>query len=231
MSRIPQLEEDLVAAAGRLAERRRVLPSGRPMVAVAVAGMFAAAAGAGAASGLLKVGSVIPGGERSGAGSQRVEQIVIATSSTPVSGRWQMTSFVENGEQCLQLKLLDSGQGMGTAAGSCGYGSTFTAASSGTVDDAEGSNEILVYGRAPEQATTVELTAKDGQRITSKIHEGPPSVAGDFYLIAAPSGHEYALINWMDEQGIPSGDPIDLAGAFKTRPPPNSQPTPPKGSG
>lgn len=187
--------------------RPRLLPRGRrAMTAVLVGGLLLLTAAAGAATGLLPVGSVIPG--EGFDGSEEVDETVVATGAAPVSGPWQMTVFETESAgsgsaktkvravPCLKLELLQDGE---DGSGYCGYIPAFEAFSHGRKPDAARRGEVLLYGRAPEAATSVQLTAGGGVTIAAGVHEGPANVAGDFWLIAAPPGLRNARLSWIDE--------------------------------
>ncbi|HEV2874718.1 MAG TPA: hypothetical protein VGW14_06170 [Thermoleophilaceae bacterium] len=65
---------------------------------------------------------------------------------------------------------------------------------------AAGASEILVYGRAPEEAALVRLSPADGEPIETKPIEGPAG-EGDFYLLAVPADIGEGDVNWIDEDG------------------------------
>lgn len=176
------------------------------MTAVLVGGLLLLTAAAGAATGLLPVGSVIPGEGFDGA--EEVDETVVATGTAPVSGPWQMTVFETEpagsgsaktkvrAVPCLKLELLKDRE---DGSGYCGYIPAFEAFSHGRKPDAARRGEVLLYGRAPEAASSVELTAEGGVTIAAGVQEGPANVAGDFWLIAAPPGLRNARLTWIDE--------------------------------
>ncbi len=63
--------------------------------------------------------------------------------------------------------------------------------------------EILVYGRAPERASAVRVTARGEAPIEADRFEGPAGTRGDFYLVAVPPDLEGARVNWFDRDGRP----------------------------
>jgi hypothetical protein len=238
---IPRSDLKIVRALGqqfdRLAERESRNRRGwhaarrRPAAALAFVGGLLAAAGAGAATGVLPVGSVFRGegfDHRQGATDKTMtgaDETIVATGTAPVAGRWQLTVFKSSetktaegevlepaGLTCLKLRLLDpQGQRFG-GGGFCGDTSEFTATFRTSVDATQ-PGEVLVFGWAPEQATAVELTADRGQTLKANLH-GPANVSGDYFLIAAPPGLKNARMSWIG----PDGDTRpgrDLSNAFE----------------
>ncbi|HEV3376844.1 MAG TPA: hypothetical protein VG126_06160 [Thermoleophilaceae bacterium] len=65
---------------------------------------------------------------------------------------------------------------------------------------AAGAREILVYGRAPEEAALVRLSPEDGELIEMKPIGGPAG-EGDFYLFAVPANIGEGDVNWIDSEG------------------------------
>jgi hypothetical protein len=196
-------------------QRRRLLPRGRrATTAILIGVLLLAAAAAGAATGILPVGSVFRG-EGFQEGSTEVDETVVATGTAPVSGAWQMTVFETEpagagslktqvrGVRCLKVELLESADDRpgAAASGYCGHIPAFEAFSYGRKPDAQERGEVLLFGRAPENAGVVELTADGGVRITTETQEGPANVAGDFWLIAAPPGLRNARLTWIDQDG------------------------------
>lgn len=80
-----------------------------------------------------------------------------------------------------------------------------------------GVREVLVYGRAPERASRVVITARGQRRFTVKTFEGPRTVRGDFYLIPVPPSLRNARVNWLDRDGNPGSPGIRLQHDTKGR--------------
>jgi hypothetical protein len=208
--------------------RRGLLPRGRRATTAMLVGVLLLAAAAGAATGILPVGSVFRG-EGFHGGAREVDETVVATGTAPVSGAWQMTTFESppagsgsletkvRGVRCLKLELLKSADERpgAAASGYCGYIPAFEAFSHGRKPDARERGEVLLFGRAPEDAGVVELTADGGVRITTRIQEGPASVAGDFWLIAAPPGLRNARLTWIDQDGRARQPWLDVSFQFQ----------------
>jgi hypothetical protein len=143
---------------------------------------------------------------------------VVATGTAPESGPWEMFTYTserladpESGEvyqpaglPCLGLRLLDPPpEHAGGVGGQCGeFPRTpgFSRIQKTVPDVAGGAREILVYGRAPEEAALVRLTPSDWEPLEMKPLEGPPG-EGDFYLFAVPSDIGDGRVNWIDAQG------------------------------
>lgn len=187
----------------------------RSLLAVVLASTLVAAAVAGAASGLLPVGTKLPALSIPGFGEPQYtsERVIVATGSTPERGRWQMTFTESDMGACLGLQMLDEvppGSSGPDSSEGCGDPSTFSAARSGGGDF--GDREWIVFGRASEEAEAVSLTADGDVHITARTHEGPSGVPGDFYLVATPPGLENALVQWFDNEGRAHGPAISVPG-------------------
>jgi hypothetical protein len=146
------------------------------------------------------------------------EAKVVATGTAPVAGPWEILTYTsvrladpETGEvyqppglRCLGLRLLDPpSEHSGGLGGQCGeFPRTpgFSRVQNTVPNVAAGAREILVYGRAPEEAALVRLTPDDGEPIEVKPIEGPAG-EGDFYLFAVPADVGEGEVNWIDEEG------------------------------
>lgn len=205
---------------------RRHAPRGRRAVALAAAGGLLAAGGAAAAIGIPPVGSVFRG-EGFEHNEQGVDETVVATGTAPVAGRWQLTFFRSArteargevlepaGLPCIKLKLLDPGsENRFGGGGFCGATPTFIASHpSVNLSDPGADGVILLFGRAPDQATAVELTADGGKQIRAET-QGPQNVPARYWLIAAPPGLKNARVTWLDKDGNP-GDTRDVSYPFQ----------------
>jgi hypothetical protein len=184
--------------------RRRRFREHRLVAAALFAGLIVAA-GTAAATGLLPVGSVIPLSKNpQGDGLTYVsDRTVVATGRTETAGRWRMSVANSNLGSCFAIELVDQvapgSRGPMLAEGCGGAGGTFDAASLGggtLLPDA-----TLVYGPAPEGATAVRVTAEGFSR-TTRTHEGPADIPGDFYAVEIPrKGLRNALVKWLDTEG------------------------------
>ena len=179
---------------------------------------------------LPAVGTVIPEGE--GNPPRDADSTVVATGTAPVSGPWQLEVYRGKGLKdpktgavyepaglsCIRLVQLDSTRRARTigASGYCGPQLPgFTRGQSvPPARPAKGPpprvKEILVYGRVPERATLVVITAGDVTKIRVRPDEGPKSIPGDFYVIPVKPPLRHARINWLDHNGKPGSRGIGL---------------------
>lgn len=185
---------------------------GRRSVTLALMGGLLIATGAGAATGLLSVGDIIPGGGKTGPPNygMSVSETVVATGTSPIAGPWRMGAYAsegvnhegevleEQGAPCVRLMLSVPPAGTPTAGtgfcGKIGEKAAF-AGSSLPVVTKSGETEALLFGTAPETSKSVEFTG-DGTRISAPTHEGPASVSGDFWVIPVPPGIRDAQVKW-----------------------------------
>jgi len=70
--------------------------------------------------------------------------------------------------------------------------------------------EVVVWGRVPERAAKVVITAPGGTRIEATPTDGPRTFPGRFYGIPVKPGLPGARINWLDEDGRPGSRGIRL---------------------
>jgi len=217
MTLVPQLERDLRIAAQRRRWGPRVLPRGRRAAALGVVAAAIATGGAGAATGLVKIGRQEPTPkERQADGLlYAAPRTLVAAGRAPTAGRWEMTVTTSDVGPCLGLRLLDEPPGGGGLGEGCGNDATFTVGSTSNgfpVDRPELANRWkLVYGRAPEEAVRVELSAANGLRQSVATHDGPPEIYGDFYLLEAPGKIKDATVRAFDADGRPLGPGLDVS--------------------
>jgi hypothetical protein len=182
--------------------------------------------------GALPVGTVIPKGE--GTPPRDARSTVVATGTAPVAGPWQLEVWRSHGGpsppgeprgRCLFIQLLDppgpDPTGLTGFCGGLGFRKTpgFSRAQKnvemlrrrpdGTFE-LKRAAEVLVYGRVPERAREVVITADGGKTIKVEPGEGPKSIPGDFFVIPVKPGLGHARINWIDEQGKPGSRGIRL---------------------
>lgn len=214
--------------------RRIAVRRSRRTVALALAGGLVAAGAAGAV-GVLGVGGVIPAGEPRGPAGYRpnIRETVLAQGTTPVAGPWRITGYkserkVDNGEEvqptglpCLRLVLTDPPEGAPLLARFfCGErGKAGFSAAALPVSDGSGRTEFIVFGEAPEQADTVELTADGGKRIRAQMYDGPTTVPGDIWVMSAPVGLENPELGWLDPGGRSGGTTLDAPRELDMPPP------------
>lgn len=220
--------ERLEQEASRPRVKRRFI---RPLT-LAFVGALVMATAAGAATGVLSVGSVIPGGADPGFEHDAAspEQAVLAAGTAPVGGPWQLTTYRSEGIVDDQGDVAEA-QGMpcirflltGPPARNPINGSAFclapgkpdfNASSIPVLDESSGKNELIVYGFAPRNAAGVQLTAADGKTIRSDTEPGGPKFPGNVWVIAAPPGLEAAELDWVDRSGNRAGANRDASRHF-----------------
>ena len=210
------------------------------LVAVAVGVVAAVSSGGGGGSGhvtggpkLPPVGTVIPKGE--GTPPRTNRSLVVATGRTPGIGPWQMETsrsgdlrddngrvYQPAGLRCVSLFVIGPGADDFFGGGQCGEfprtpGFSRMQLARVVIHGKPTRNRrllrkpILVYGRAPERATKVVVTAPDGLRLETVPHEAPRGARGDFYALAVPQHHPGARINWVDASGKPGSRGIRLS--------------------
>lgn len=226
-------ELQIIAAVRHEFERVLEREGGRPgrlrrrrTVGLALAGALVLATAAGAASGALDVGSVIPGGAPTGS-NERVDETVLATGTAPVAGEWRMTSytskeFVHGGEviergglPCIRLMLVDQRRSPLAGSGWCAEIEDGFHAASVPFADAQGRAEVILFGIAPEDASGVEVNADGGRRIRDRTYEGPPDFPGDVWVVAAPIELSNPRVDWIDGNGTPAGADRDISGQLQ----------------
>lgn len=175
------------------------------------------------------VGTVIPKGE--GTPPRPRRSVVVATGTALGGGAWQMEAsrssalkdpdtgelYQPPGLRCLTLFPVVPGDRSIGGGGQCGefrrtpgfsriqLPAVFTRG-----DEQARRTPVLVFGRVPERAARVVVTAPDGLRREARPLEGPQSARGDFYAISVRPGHPHARINWLDEHGRPGSRGIEL---------------------
>ena len=143
---------------------------------------------------------------------------VVATGTAPAAGPWEILTYrsvkLDNpdtgevyqpaGLRCLGIRLLEPpSDRFGGLSGQCGeFPRTpgFSRVQHTVPDAAFDALEILVYGRAPEEAALVRLTPADGEPREMRPIEGPAG-EGDFYLFAVPANIGEGEVNWIDKDG------------------------------
>ena len=203
----------------------------RPLALAFVAALLITTAAA-AATGVLSVGSVIPGGGDPGFEHDQAspEQTILATGTAPVGGPWQLTAYRSEGivdDQgevaeakglpCIRLLLTGppptnpiNGSAFCLAPGK----PDFNASSIPVLDESSGKTELVVYGFAPKDAAGVRLTATDAQTIRTDTEPGGQTFPGSVWVIAAPPGLEAAELDWVDANGNPAGAKFDASRHF-----------------
>jgi hypothetical protein len=164
------------------------------------------------------VGTVIPKGEGTPPRYDG-DHTVVATGTAPFSGPWQLETYQstrltepETGEElqpaglgCLGVILTDPPPQTPNGGGYCGEQRRTPGFTRGQVTVPpvpHGANEVLVYGRTPEEAAKVVLTVDGVIRKEFEPYPGPAGVDGDFYLIPVkPEATKNGRVNWLDAEG------------------------------
>jgi hypothetical protein len=173
---------------------------------------------------------VIP--EGGGEPPRESDSTVVATGNAPVAGPWQLevyrgkglkdpksgVTYEPAGLSCLRILLADPAlpERPGAGSGYCGPQLPgFTRGQTAPPARLAGGRrtrpkEILVYGRVPERAARVIITANGATRLRAKPYAGPAGVRGDFYVIAVKPPLPHARINWLDPNGKPGSVGLGL---------------------
>jgi hypothetical protein len=176
------------------------------------------------------VGTVIPKGK--GKPPLPARALVVANGVAPITGPWQMEVSRTKGERdthgevmwhrgyCLTMNLLDPPRDIpGGRSGFCGAPRSLGFRKTPGFSRAQGAfrskprqraNEVLVWGRVPDRAETVVVTAPGGTRSEVRPTDGPQSFPGRFYAIPVKPGLPGARINWLDANGHPGSRGIGL---------------------
>src|SRR5919109_1569232 len=232
------LELELQVAADR--RPRRQIPVGTvigalAMVALAGTAVLIVAAVAGGGDDRARVtsgrspdpvGTVIPRSET----HYETRALVVANGTAPVTGPWQIEVSRTKGERdtegavmwkrgyCLWIKLLDPPDGRpGGVSGHCGsprslgFRKTPGFSRAQTVAPSKPlPKEILVWGRVPDRASKVLISAPGGRRIDVVPEPGPKRFPGQYYAIPVKPPMQGARINWLDQKGKPGSRGIGL---------------------
>jgi hypothetical protein len=200
------LREARESEAGRLAgaQRRRLRSRYHGRRTLALAGLLVAvtAVAAGAATGVLPIGSELSPERVPGEGEPRYtsQRLVVATGATSNGLDWRMTiARTSNQGFCLGLTLLDSVVG-DDGFEACARSSTFDALGLGGGDALP--DTTLVFGPVPEQAAAVRITAAGGfVRSAAELEDGSDSVRGGFYLAESPRSLDNVVVRWVTADG------------------------------
>jgi hypothetical protein len=196
------------------------------LVVVAVSGGGESARLAGSPPQPDPVGTVIPKDEA----KLESSALVVANGVAPVTGPWQIEVSRTKGERdtngvlmwrrgyCLWFHPLDppgiQGAGRSGFCGgprSLGFRKTpgFSRAQALTTSRPR-PKEVMVYGRVPDRAAKVIITAPGTRPIKIEPEDGPKSFPGRFYGIPVKPGLPGARINWYDSEGRPGSRGIGL---------------------
>lgn len=203
MSAIPELEQQLVAAAARLhrPRRRRRHTSAALALAVLLAGVGAAGAG----TGVLQLGSERPIPVQ-GRHHELLEftDSLVATGSD-ARGRWEMTAGPGKDGFCLAITFYRAGTppDRGGGAESCRLTKPFHVGTS-TVG-----RTSAAYGVAPPAAAAVRLEAR-GYSSEAAMLPGRRAFGRRYFFTAMPPHLGRVRFVWIDRAGRRHGPPIVL---------------------
>jgi hypothetical protein len=209
--------------------------AGTALVAMAVAVVVAVSSGGdgGGGSGHVTgartpdpVGTVIPKSRS----PYETRALVVANGRAPVNGAWQIEVSRTKGERatdgtllwpagyCLFLHVLDPPDKMIDGhSGHCGSPRSLGfrktpgfSRSQGPAPSRPDPKEVLVWGRVPDRAAKVVITAPGRRRIEIVPEEGPKTFPGRYYAIPVKPPIPRARINWLDANGRPGSRGIGL---------------------
>lgn len=185
---------------------------GRMVFAVALLTGMLLVGVAGAATGVLPVGSDIENGNdpehehEHGADDQHV----VARGTSAVAGPWRLTALKHPADEnspegdCLQLLVTDPPEGAPISATILCQDvgeSAFKADSVPVIDTKSGNAETLIFGSSPAASALVELTA-DAEMLRADTAETPAGFTGRPWVIAVPSGHKSGRLTSVDGDGV-----------------------------
>lgn len=212
------------------AARSRRRPS-RTILAVGVIVGALSVATAGAATGVIdvgddsrsKVGDILPRGAPTG-GDSLADETVVATGTSPVGGPWRITSYTSEativdgmvtepaGLPCIRMMLVNPGRTPITGTGWCGDVRGGFGESALPVQDDAGRREIILFGRAPEEASVVEVRSDSGELVREEeTYDGPAHFSGDVWAIVVPAGPAVTSVAWKGGSGAAPRDPKDVS--------------------
>jgi hypothetical protein len=171
------------------------------------------------------VGTVIPKSES----HYETRALVVANGTAPITGPWQIEVSRTKGERdtegavmwkrgyCLWIKLLDPPDGHPGPFGHCGgprslgFRKTPGFSRAQTVAPSKPRpKEILVWGRVPDRASKVVISAPGRSRIEVVPEPGPKRFPGRYYAIPVKPPMQGGRINWLDRNGKPGSRGIGL---------------------
>jgi hypothetical protein len=206
-------DAEVAGVLARVGSDRRPARRGRRALVLALAGVLAAAAVAGAATGLLPIGTELPADSVRGRGEPTYgsNRIVIATGRTEVAGGWQATVAHSDQGPCLGLELVDAAPG-GLSESCGGVVRGLDAASVGGGSSLP--RTTVVYGPAPEEAVAVRARGEGGFRRTAPTHPGRSGLPGDLYVMEIPRRLRNVTISWVDSAGRVHGPGVFVPGTI-----------------
>lgn len=204
---------------------RRTAHMGHVVVGVALLLSLAAAGIAGAATGILPVGTVIEGDEQGDSPDRlAVDETVLANGTTPVGGPWQITSYASEGVTdqgtvvepeglpCIRFMLTNPPSGTPLrGSGFCGEArNDGVSIGSVPVRGPDGNIELILFGEAPEQASVIEVARSNGPTLEGATHRGPKG-SRSYWVVALPEDTEDPLVSWRGQDGQGSTSPQDAS--------------------
>ncbi|HEX2160929.1 MAG TPA: hypothetical protein VHF88_03820, partial [Thermoleophilaceae bacterium] len=214
--RLEPTDAELAPVTERVARSRRRRRRGRRTVALAVPALLVGATAAAAATGLVSVGSVIPGDGFSGDERPVVKETVLVSGVDEEVGRWRMTGFsTAQKADCLKLTLLERAarRAPGPAvSGYCGGLMPFSEFGHGRRAAAMARGEVILFGTAPAAARTVELSGDGGVRVSVQTHSGVDA-SRRYWLLTAPTRLRDAELHWRDRRDR-AGGTLDVSHRF-----------------
>ena len=200
---------------------------GAVFVAVVAVVSLAAAVVAVGGDGLRSVGTSISGDEPAAPGHPPTgaPETVLATGSSPIAGRWQITEFASEtitdrgevvqpaGLPCVKLLLLDPPPGTPIVGSSqCGLPRGELEVMSLPVPDAaSGKVEVILWGRVADATRAIELSAEGVSPIRVLPSGRSPRARADVWALAASPDLKKAIVSRLDSQHRRIGPPVDAA--------------------
>src|SRR5919108_2965251 len=165
------------------------------------------------------VGTVIPRSET----DLESPALVVANGDAPGFGPWQIEVSRTKGERdtsgevmwprgyCLWIHrfggdpMQHGRSGFCGAPRSLGFRKTpgFSRAQTPTTSKPPPTETLLVWGRVPDRAARVVITAPGRKRIEVVPEPGPKRFPGQYYAIPVKPGRPGARIDWLDRNGNP----------------------------
>lgn len=224
------MSDNLDVAAGKpqvAGDRPPKLRSGRRvLVGALVVGLLVTGVAV-AATGALAPGDVIPGSDEPTPPPENrldVDETVLASGLSEVGGPWRLTAYPGTDSDspdrplpCVRLTLTDPPKSSVLAgAGFCGEpGASGVMAASLPMKDEDGDAELMIVGRAPAEAASIDLV-DNGERL-ARVATTPSAarrIAGDVWVLTVPPTATAGELRWVDADGNPTATKLDTSGFF-----------------
>jgi hypothetical protein len=138
-------------------------------------------------------------------GPWRLEAYTSGRLTDPESG----TEYQSTGHPCLGIRLTEPREGAPDwGGGFCGEFPKTPGFSRGELPGVTRGGraaELLLFGRAPQDAASIRLTGAGGFERRVEPQEGPPSAPGKYWVIAGPASLENGRLEWLDSDGRVGG--------------------------